>query len=131
MATADVANSNLDGTGTLVDVVVAIKPGYEAAVGFFMETGDIWTGTRMVIHTDDETYLSLVDEMNAVEGFVEREWETTVPTTLTIIQRDSAQLAVGGLPCCETDVELPIEQLLVVHDIRLKRIEQEDADPEV
>ena len=115
----------------MAKVVVPIKPGYEAAVAFFMETGDIWTGTRMVIHTDDETYLSLVDEMNAVEGFVEREWQTTVPTTLTIIQRDSAMLAVGGLPCCEVDAELPIDQLIVVQDTRLKRIEQEDADPDV
>ena len=115
----------------MAKVVVPIKPGYEAAVAFYMETGDIWTGTRMVIHTDDETYLSLVDEMNAVEGFVEREWQTTVPTTLTIIQRDSVLLAAGGLPCCETDDELPIDQLLEANLIRLKRIEQPDADPEV
>lgn len=115
----------------MAKVVVPIKHGYEGAVAFYMETGDVWTGSRMVIHTDDETYLSLVDEMNAVEGFVEAEWQTTVPTTLTIIQRDSVQLAVGGLPCCESDTELPIEQLLVLNDVRLKRIEQPDADPEV
>lgn len=114
----------------MAKVVVPIKHGYEAAVAFYMETGDVWTGSRMVIHTDDETYLSLVDEMNAVEGFVEAEWQTTVPTTLTIIQRDSVQLAASGLPCCETDTELPIEQLLVEHTTRLKRIEQPDADPE-
>ena len=114
----------------MAKVVVPIKPGYEAAVGFFMETGDIWTGTRMVIHTDDETYLSLVDEMNAVEGFVEREWETTVPTTLTIIQKDSVLLNVGGLPCCEVDADEPIEELLKVDIVRLTRPVDEVPAPE-
>lgn len=114
----------------MAKVVVPIKPGYEAAVGFFMETGDIWTGSRMVIHTDDETYLSLVDEMNAVEGFVEREWQTTLPTTLTIIQKNSALLDVGGLPCCETDDEVPIDHLLKVDIIRLTRPVDEEPAPE-
>lgn len=114
----------------MAKVVVPIKPGYEAAVGFFMETGDVWTGSRMVIHTDDETYLSLVDEMNAVEGFVEAEWQTTVPTTLTIIQKNSALLNVGGLPCCETDADEPIEDLLKEDTNRLKRLEQGEPVPE-
>lgn len=114
----------------MAKVVVPIKPGYEAAVGFFMETGDIWTGSRMVIHTDDETYLSLVDEMNAVEGFVEAEWQTTVPTTLTIIQKDSVLLNVGGLPCCEVDADEPIEELLKVDTERLTRPVDEPPVPE-
>ena len=94
-------------------VVVPIKPGHEAAVGFFMETGDIWTGSRMMMHTDYETYLSLVNEMNDVEGVMEDEWQTTVPTMLTIIQDKSVGFVAGGLPCCEFDPDEEVNEIIV------------------
>jgi len=88
-------------------VIVPVKPGFEDAVTFFMETGCVWTGTGMVLWTDDEIYLSIADELNHIEGEVEgAEWETIVPTALTIVQKESVLLDEGGLPCCnEEEVE--------------------------
>lgn len=105
-------------------VVVPIKPGHEAAVGFFMETGDIWTGSRMMMHTDYETYLSLVNDMNDVEGVMEDEWQTTVPTMLTIIQDRSVGLDQGGLPCCEFDEELEVNQIIVPSEKTLTLLDE-------
>ena len=81
-------------------VLVPVREGFEDAVVYFMETGEIWNGTGIVIDTDDELYLSIVDEITFIEGKVEDEWETTIPTSLTIVQGDSAYLEDEGLPCC-------------------------------
>lgn len=94
-------------------VMVPIKEGYEPTVAFFMETGEVWEGTPLVIDTDDKLYLSVVDEMNDVEGFVEDEWQTTVPTMLTIIQDRSVGFDQGGLPCCEFDPEQEVNEIIV------------------
>lgn len=82
-------------------VMVPVREGFEDAVTFFMETGQIWQGTGLVVDTDDELYLSIVDEVTYVEGEVEDEWETIVPTDLNIVQGRSAYLDAEGLPCCE------------------------------
>lgn len=85
-------------------VVVPVKEGFEDAVTFFMETGKIWLGTGLVIDTDDDLYVSIVDEMTQVEGRIEgEEWETIIPSSLTVVQARSVLLDEGGLPCCETD----------------------------
>jgi hypothetical protein len=94
-------------------VMVPIKVGYEPTVAFFMETGEVWEGTPLVIDTDDKLYLSVVDEMNDVEGFVEDEWQTTVPAMLTIIQDRSVGFDQGGLPCCEFDPEQEVNEIIV------------------
>jgi hypothetical protein len=87
-------------------VVVPVKEGFEDAVTFFMETGKIWLGTGLVIDTDDDLYVSIVDEMTSVEGRIEgEEWETIIPSSLTVVQARSVLLDEGGLPCCETDAE--------------------------
>lgn len=76
-----------------------------------METGKIWTGTSIVMDTDDELYLSIVEEMTTIEGTPEgEEWETIVPSNLTIVQAKSALLEEEGLPCCETEQDV-IDQL--------------------
>lgn len=83
-------------------VIVPVKPGFEDAVTFYMETGCVWTGTGMVLWTDDEIYLSIADELNHIEGELEgAEWETIVPTSLTVVQAESVLLDEGGLPCCD------------------------------
>lgn len=82
-------------------VIVPVREGFEQAVPFFMETGDIWNGGGLVLDDNSDLYLSIVEEMQEVEGVVEEEWQTTVPTSLTIVQNQSAQLDEGGLPCCE------------------------------
>lgn len=89
----------------LSKITVPVQPGFEDAVAYYMETGEIWNGNGMVIETDDELYLSIVDEVTNIDGQVEDEWETVVPTTLTIVQARSAFLDEEGLPCCETDAE--------------------------
>jgi hypothetical protein len=82
-------------------VLVPVREGFEDTVVYFMETGEIWHGTGLVLDTDDELYLSIIDETTIIEGKVEDEWETIVPTALTIIQGKSAYLENEGLPCCE------------------------------
>lgn len=88
-------------------VVVPVREGFEDAVTYFMETGQIWNGIGLALDTDDELYLSIMDEMTRIEGAVEgEEWETVVPSSLTIVQARSAYLNDEGLPCCETDEEV-------------------------
>jgi hypothetical protein len=96
-------------------VVLPVREGFEDAVTFFMETGKIWSGTGLVVDTEDDLYVSIVDEMTHVQGVVEgEEWETIIPSMLTIVQALSVKLTEGGLPCCETDpvviAELNIEE---------------------
>ncbi len=82
-------------------VIVPVRVGFEEAVSYFMETGEIWNGGGLVLDSESDLYISIVEEMQEIEGFVEEEWQTTVPTSLTIVQNQSAQLEEGGLPCCE------------------------------
>jgi hypothetical protein len=85
-------------------VVVPVKEGFEDAVTFYMETGKVWLGTGLVIDTDDDLYVSIVDEMTTLEGKIEgEEWETIIPSSLTVVQTKSVKLEEGGLPCCEID----------------------------
>ena len=81
-------------------VVVPVTPGFEDAVVYYMETGDIWNGGDLVLETDDDLYLSIAEEIMEIEGFVEEEWQSRVPTSLTIVQGDSVYLEDEGLPCC-------------------------------
>lgn len=85
-------------------VVVPIRPQFTEAFAFYLKTGDIWLGNDLVPGEDTDLYLSIAEELQTVEGEVEKEWETRVPTTLAIIQGKSAYLEQEGLPCCH-DVE--------------------------
>lgn len=97
-------------------IMVPVREGFEDAVAFFMETGQIWNGNGIVIDTDDELYLSIVDEMTYTEGVIEgEEWETIVPSSLTIVQARSAMLDDESLPCCESDEDV-LEALLIKKD---------------
>lgn len=80
-------------------VMVPVREGFEDAVVYFMETGEIWNGSGIAIDTSDKLYLSLVDEATERTGVVEGlEWETVVPTSLTILQNRSVIIDEGGLP---------------------------------
>ncbi|WP_420571859.1 hypothetical protein [Kordia sp.] len=79
--------------------VVPVRPGFEEAVNWYMETGEIWNGQGLVIDQDNDLYLSISEEMQTIEGTVEGTWETRIPTSLTILQADSAILKESGLPC--------------------------------
>ncbi|MBC8054719.1 MAG: hypothetical protein H7Y13_16805 [Sphingobacteriaceae bacterium] len=81
-------------------VVIPVRLGFEEAVDFYMETGDIWNGGGLVIDMDDDLYISIDQELMEPLGFVEKVWSSRVPTTLTIIQGNSVYLEDEGLPCC-------------------------------
>jgi hypothetical protein len=81
--------------------VVPVRPGFEDAVNWYMTTGEIWNGQGLVVDQDDDLYVSVAEEMQTIEGFVEGTWETRLPTALTILQAGSIGLNVEGLPCNE------------------------------
>ncbi len=81
-------------------VIVPVRPGFEDAVTYYIETGDIWNGGDLVIDQENDLYISIADEMQSTEGAVEKEWETRMPTALTMIQKDTVGLQETGLPCC-------------------------------
>ena len=81
-------------------VVVPVRPEFEEAVTFYLETGDIWLGGGLVAESEGSLYQSILEDLHTVQGIVEDEWETRVPTTLAIVQNKSAQLNQEGLPCC-------------------------------
>lgn len=81
-------------------VVVPIREQFTQAFAYYIETGDIWLGNDLVAGTESDLYLSIAEEMQTIEGTVEDEWETRVPTSLAIIQGKSAFLEEEGLPCC-------------------------------
>ena len=85
--------------------VVPVRPGFEDAVLYYMETGEIWNGGDLVLDHDDDLYISIAEEMQIIEGAVEKEWETRVPTALTMIQKDTVGLDETGLPCCDFVLE--------------------------
>lgn len=79
-------------------VMVTVRPGFEEAVNWYMQTGQIWNGGQ-VPTSNDPLFLSIIDELRELEGTVEETWETRVPTSLTVIQAGSIGLDVQGLPC--------------------------------
>jgi hypothetical protein len=84
-------------------VVVTVRPGFEEAVRYYMQTGQIWNGGEVPV-IEDELFMSIVDELREPEGQKEgKAWVTRVPTALTILQADSIGLKVEkALPCnCE------------------------------
>lgn len=84
-------------------VVATVRPGFEAAVGWFLQTGKIWNGGETPV-INDELYVSVLDEVLETEATEEGEpWITRVPTSLTILQAQSIGLEVtSALPCdCE------------------------------
>ena len=90
---------------SMARMVVPVRPGFEEAVAYYLETGDVWMGKQLAVDVNDDLYISIAEELQSVEGTVEKEWETRVPTDLTIVQADSAPLNEKGLPCCHTENE--------------------------
>ena len=83
--------------------IVTVKPGFEKAVRFYMQTGLIWNGGEVPV-IEDKLFMSIVDELREPEGKPEgKAWATRVPTSLTILQANSIGLQVEkALPChCE------------------------------
>jgi hypothetical protein len=73
-------------------VVVPVRPGFEAAIAHYQETGDIWMGEEMPDMFSDY-YVSIIDEIkarNAEPGkeVVVAEWDIKLPTTLVMLKED-------------------------------------------
>jgi len=73
-------------------VIVTVRPGFEDAIQFFLSTGKIWNGEEVPV-IGDPMYMSIVDEMREPVGLKQgKPWITKLPTTLTILQEDTAGL---------------------------------------
>ncbi len=92
-------------------VHVTVRPGFEEAVMYYMETGLIWNGGDAPVIGDD-LYMSIVEELDAPDYYIDETWETRVPSTLTVIQAKTIALEAEGLPCyCDED-EAPAESIV-------------------
>ena len=84
-------------------VVVPVRPGFEAALAHFQETGDVWMGEEMPDMFGDH-YLSIIDEIRAAnyapgkEVCVEQ-WKVTLPTTLVLLKDDATLPSWTPTPC--------------------------------
>jgi hypothetical protein len=81
-------------------VILTIRPGFEAAVMHYINTGQIWNGGQIPI-LGDPLYVSILDELKDIKPKKEgKAWETRVPTSLTILQAETIGLKVKkALPC--------------------------------
>jgi hypothetical protein len=75
-------------------VVVTVRPGFEKAVGYYLQTGQIWNGGEVPV-IEDALFLSIVDELEQPAGQKEgKAWSTRLPTALTILQAGNIGLKV-------------------------------------
>lgn len=84
-------------------VLLSVRPGFEEAVLYYLATGNIGDGKGLAL--DDELYLSILAEQLPIQGIPEGEpWETRLPTSLTVLQKDNIAVNETGLPCsCDDD----------------------------
>ncbi|WP_288244388.1 hypothetical protein [uncultured Chryseobacterium sp.] len=111
-------------------IIVTVRPGFETAVQFFLETGIIWNGGAVPV-IGDPMYMSIVDEMRQPTGKPQgKYWITRIPTTLTILQDKSTGLPVNPLhplpifpeenpENCENPAELEFETSFEQRDIQI------------
>jgi hypothetical protein len=94
-------------------VIVTVRPGFEEAVRYYMQTGQIWSGGEVPV-IGDKMFLSVVDELKKPSGDKRgKAWPTRVPTSMTILQAQSIGLTVTkALPSLDnelSDFENPAE----------------------
>ncbi len=84
-------------------VVIPVRPGFEAGLAHFQETGDVWLGEEIPDMFSDY-YVSIIAEIKAAnyapgaEVCVDQ-WEVTVPTTLVLLKDDAALPSWPKTPC--------------------------------
>ena len=88
-------------TSGMSRAVVPIRKGFEDAVMYYLQTGEVWFGAGFVLDVKNDLYLSIADEMmtGSEETTIEYTWQSKLPTNLTILQSRSAALTEEGLPC--------------------------------
>jgi hypothetical protein len=108
-------------------VIVTVRPGFEEAVRFYMQTGEIWNGGEVPI-IEDKLFLSLVEELRAPKGKKEgKAWATRLPTALTILQANNIGLNVSqalpydydALDEFENPSEVPVSEQLLPNEALL------------
>lgn len=73
-------------------VVLPVRVGFEAAVSYYMQTGDVWSGEGEPT-IDHPLYKPIVDEIKERTGAdqgeipVDDPWETRLPTTAILVRR--------------------------------------------
>jgi hypothetical protein len=76
-------------------VVVPVRPGLEAAVAYFLETGEVWNGQGEPT-VNDPLYKPIVEEIKERAGAgqgetaVDTPWETRIPTVAVKLRKDDA-----------------------------------------
>lgn len=73
-------------------VVIPVRPGFEAALAHYQETGDIWMGEEIPDMFSD-FYVSIIEEIKARnyapgKEICVSEWDVTLPTTLVMLKDD-------------------------------------------
>jgi hypothetical protein len=84
-------------------VVVPVRPGFEAALAHYQETGDVWMGEEIPDMFGDH-YLSIIAEIKAAnlapgEEVCVDQWEVTLPTTLVLLKDDATLPTWTATPC--------------------------------
>ena len=100
----------------MAKVLVPVRPQYERAVMWYLETGEIYTGENLLAESDDDRYASLLADLDKQDEIViEGKWQTRVPSTLTLIQENSTYLKdEKGLPCCDPNAEEGEEEVRLI-----------------
>ncbi|MBW7867562.1 MAG: hypothetical protein H3C31_04460 [Brumimicrobium sp.] len=91
----------------MAKVLVPVRPQFEKAIMWYLDTGEIYTEGDLIPETADDRYESLLKDLYGQDEVrVEGTWQTRVPSMLTIIQAKSTYLEdEQGLPCCEEEDE--------------------------
>jgi len=74
-------------------VVVPVRPGFEAALAHYHETGDVWMGED-IPDMFSPKYVSIIQEIKArnfapEDEILVEEWDVTLPTTLVVLKKDA------------------------------------------
>jgi hypothetical protein len=98
-------------------VVIPVRPGFEAALAHYQETGEIWMGEEIPDMFSDY-YVSIIEEIkarNAAPGEEVQvsEWEFKLPTTLVMLKDDETLPEwESGTPASPTvDVAAMLDEL--------------------
>jgi hypothetical protein len=75
-------------------IVAPVRPGFEAAIVHFLETGEIWNGSGSPPPINSPLYVSIVEEISERTGAPQGEipvgdpWPTVLPTPLVILRHE-------------------------------------------
>lgn len=74
-------------------VVIPVRPGFEAALAHYQETGQVWMGEE-IPDMFSSLYVSIIQEIKArnftpEEEICVAEWDVNLPTTLVMLKEDA------------------------------------------